>query len=106
MGQASSQPSDMRGLASLLAPAEFSAVWLYEDLGALLRHQLTTNVPDDSATFAEVLIGDRGGVELLGRVKEFAKAARDDAGSGIPAAICHVLYYAAIAAARSRHETR
>jgi len=98
------QRSNVTGLASLLAPASgASALWRDDDLGALLRHQLGTTVPGDSATFDQVLTAGRGDVESLNRVKEFAKSARVDADSGIPPAVCHVLYYAAIAAARTLH---
>ncbi|HEY8749891.1 MAG TPA: hypothetical protein VIM11_18045 [Tepidisphaeraceae bacterium] len=49
-----------------------------------------------------ILLGDGCNVEDLGRVKEWAKTARNDAESGLPSAVCHVLYYAAIAAASVR----
>lgn len=99
--------SDPRGLASLLAQTEpASALWGDADLAALLRHQLATTVAGDVGTFGQILTGTRGGLGDLERVKDFAKSARDDAEGGIPAAVCHVLYYAALAAARLRYGAR
>src|SRR3982751_421719 len=96
MGQESPQLSNAPGLASLLMTGE-SALWGEEDLRALLHHQLATAIAGDALTFDQILTEGQGDVGSLERIKEFAKAASDDACSGIPPAVCHVLYYASIA---------
>jgi hypothetical protein len=51
-------------------------------------------------TFAEVLLHPTPDMARLREIKDYAKSLRDDPDSGMPSEICHVLYYAAIAAAQ------
>jgi len=99
--------TDATKLAALLAPAEASFIWQSRDLAAVLRHQLQMKLPaHPSATLGELLLDPQPPVDALAELKEFAKAARRNADSGIPLEICHVLYYAAIVAASLRAQIR
>jgi len=101
MASREKQPS----LASLLGAGDGAALWQESDLAAIVRHQLRTPVDrSEGRTFEEVLLDQAANVESLRRIKELAKGWRDDPGSGIPGEVCHVIYYAAIAAARVRGE--
>jgi hypothetical protein len=89
-------------LASLLAPPASLPLWNDSDLEAILLHQLRTpvGVAGTTGTFEEHLLAEIGDAQILQSIKSFCKASRDDFASGIPGDVCHVLYYAAIAAAQ------
>jgi hypothetical protein len=90
-------------LATLLAPVASSPLWNDSDLSALLIHQLQSPLARaGDPTFEEILLSPSPDVARLRQIKDYAKALRDDAASGMPAEICHVLYYAAITAAQLR----
>lgn len=93
-----------RRLASLLAPAVSSDVWRPQDFAAILRHQLDSMIGTRGPTFRDVLSDPQPDRSLLNQIKEFAKVARNDPGSGVPPEVCHVLYYAAITVAGLRRE--
>lgn len=90
-------------LATLLSPAGSSPLWTDADFEAILSHQLRSPLAGaGGATFQDALLNPRPDIDHLRQIKEFAKTSRDDSTLGIPAQVCHVLYYAAIAAAEVR----
>jgi hypothetical protein len=94
-------------IATLLSPADSSNLWTDADYAALLLHQLRSSLPGAGGlTFGDVLLRDDPDPDHLRQIKDFAKAARDDSASGIPPHVCHVIYYAAIAAAQVRGKYR
>jgi hypothetical protein len=96
-----------------------SGVWRTEELAALLRHQLAAPVAVDLGSlspavaqslkslsgaqgllirsFADVLYHPHPPLDLLGLLKDFAKAAAAVTAGPIPRDVAQVLYYAAIA---------
>ncbi len=116
-------------LAELLAQTASPArPWRPEELGALLRHQLTApvelsldNLPPDLArqlkglsdaeglllkSYADLFTHPRPPLTLLRLVKEFAKAAQAAPSGPLPPEVARVLYYASIAAAVARWNER
>jgi len=101
MSQSSSKSPPQAPLATLFAPVASSPVWNDSDLAALLVHQLQSPlVSPGDPTFEEVLFDCAPHLDRLRKIKDHAKALRDDPDSGMPSEICHVLYYAAIASAQ------
>jgi hypothetical protein len=105
--------SDPRRLADLLEREPDAArVWTADELAAVLRHQLAVplhldldGAADDEAmrrSFGDLLADPHPPVNVLDRVKLFAKAARTRADGGLPPEVATVLYYASIAAADAR----
>jgi hypothetical protein len=89
--------------------------WYAVDLGAVLRHQLDAPLaaigqgavaaaPGGPATFGSVLTHPSPPVDLLRRVKEWAKVGMPWKGEDaeVPREVCGVLYFAANAAAVAR----
>jgi hypothetical protein len=101
-------------------------VWREEELGAILAHELATpawleigplrlsGVSPTSlggggirlATLGELLHHPEVPLELLVRLKEFAKQQRHDPGSHLPEPVAAALYALAVAAAILRHGQR
>lgn len=100
--------------------------WTADDLHAILRHQLDTEIEFDlthfggiaretvtaiappqegqrPGTFGQVLTGPNPPLQLLDLIRRFAKRYRKHGTDGMPEEVATVLYYAAIAAARLRH---
>ena len=115
-----------RSLAGLMRVDE-AASWNVTELGPILEHQLDVpldldlgpveaeergrpDAEDGSAgaeirTYRQLLLHPRPPLELLTRVKQFAKHCRGRPDAPLPHEIATVLYLAAIAAARlKRHE--
>jgi hypothetical protein len=116
-------------LAQLLAMApDESAGWRAEEHRAILRHQLSVRVefelPPDArpgtndephatmplgvraivtTTFGDLLRHPTPPLAMLRRVKDFAKACRDDPRGPLPPEVAMVLYLASILAALTRH---
>ena len=115
-------------LAQLLAMTSHeSAGWRADELGAILRHQLSVPVefelpcsagPGDgvppgtmpagvraifTTTFADLLRHRDPPLAMLRRVKDFAKACREDPRGPLPREVAMVLYLASILAALTRH---
>jgi hypothetical protein len=111
-----------QALAALMATGEEPArLWRPEELGAILRHQMSAPIMVDLGAFGPraaarltalseaqgLLLKSFGDLfhhptpplELLELVKDFAKANLDAPEGGLPAEIATVLYYASIAAA-------
>jgi hypothetical protein len=106
-----------------LDPAEVPG-WRPEDLGGMLRHQLSVSLLSGlgaplgeldrtltaseafkglgAMSFGDLLRHPRPPVEALKLVKDFAKLMRGEKAQSIPQDIALVLYYAAIAAADLR----
>jgi hypothetical protein len=96
-------------------------LWSPEELGVILRHQLSVplaldlgdpsehaaNVPNAApmppTTFADLLRQVDPPVAMLRRVKRFAKARKSDPNGPLPQEVATVLYYTAIAAALRCH---
>jgi hypothetical protein len=115
-------------LAQLLTMAPDESVgWRADDLGAILRHQLSVPVefelPRDggpggdrlpattmplgvraifTTTFADLLRHPDPPLAMLRRVKDFAKACRDEPRGPLPREVAMVLYLASIFAALTR----
>lgn len=121
--------SRAKALASLLAAGEERTRWWQPDeLAAIFRHQISAPLLADltastaPSAGSEQLLADAEGlplnsfsdllqhaappVKLLERVKDFAKANLDHPESGLPPDIASALYYASIAAALVRSNTR
>ena len=103
-------------------------LWQTEELGAILRHQLTTPVQYDLRglsrgdvgrlkalaaaeglllnSFGDLLQHENPPLELLRLTKDFAKACRISPESPLPPDVAAVLYYASIASAMIRCRTR
>lgn len=112
-------PARLAGLMDLRLDA--ARPWVAAELGDILHHQLHAAVAVDLAaldptlapklrelavarglvlsSFGDLLRHPQPPLELLGLVKEFAKANRHHPRSPLPAEVATVLYYAAIAAA-------
>jgi hypothetical protein len=91
--------------------------WRPEEMAAILRHQLSSQLESDLAgadraghgsspmTFGELLHHVRPPVALLERVKLFAKASKAATGP-LPPQVATVLYFASIVVARLRWDAR
>ena len=102
-------------------------LWNASDLHALLQHQLDAEVEFDlthfgnvdehtvtsllscgdrkaDSTFGRILTSSEPSLEMLDAIRRFAKSSRKHGSAGLPEEVATVLYYAAIAAARLRHE--
>lgn len=121
--------ADREQLSSLFDMAPVAErLWRDDELGAMLRHQLTAplridliNMERGSATqvraladaqgltlksFGDLLAHAHPPVELLKITKDFAKACRLSPHSSLPREIASVLYFASIAAALVRCRRR
>src|SRR5687768_4916926 len=95
-------------------------LWSPEELGVILRHQLSAPVQDDlggpsadavtatdarpvtSPTFADLLQDPEPSLAMLQRAKRFAKARKNEPQGPLPEEVATVIYYAAIAVALLR----
>ena len=116
-------------LAALLATGEERArLWHPDELAAIFRHQISTPMVVDLGgfdprtaarlklvseaqglllkSFADLFHHPSPPMELLGLVKDFAKANLDHPESGLPVEIASALYYTSIASALVRRDTR
>jgi hypothetical protein len=121
--------TDRRQLASLLEVSpDAERLWQGEELGAILRHQLSAPMQVDLVnlerglalkvrtlaeslgltlkSFGDLLAHPNPPVELLKITKDFAKACRLSSHSPMPKEIASVLYFASIAAAMVRCRRR
>ena len=121
--------TDRKQLATLLNLApDTERIWRDEDLGAILRHQLSAPIQVDLInlerglalkvrnlaesqglvlkSFADLFQHPNPPVELLKITKDFAKACRLSPNSPLPREIASVLYFASIAAALVRCRRR
>lgn len=121
--------TDRRQLATLLdLSPDAERLWRDEELGALLRHQMTAPMQVDLInlerglalkvrnlaeaqgltlkSFGDLLAHPNPPVELLKITKDFAKACRLSPRSPVPHEIASVLYFASIAAALVRCRRR
>ena len=118
--------SDQRQLATLfdVSPDGDERLWLDEELGAILRHQLSAPMQVDLInlerglalkvrnlieslgltlkSFGDLLAHPNPPVELLKVTKDFAKACRLSKHGSMPREVASVLYFASIAAALVR----
>lgn len=115
-------PGD-RSLSQLLTLGTADGpLWTEQDLPDLLKHQLSAPLVFDLRwsngkgaaglpgrrptpgihSFGDLLRHPSPPVDLLVLVKEFAKSAREDPNSGLPAEVAGYLYFAAVAAAMVR----
>ena len=120
---------DPQLLRLIMTPLRDSApIWPDHELRNILRHQLESSLAFDLSrsdpasippitadtaaagppirTFGELFQHPRPPLELLIRVKQFAKSSRANPDAPLPAEIASFLYYAAIAAALTRLGTR
>lgn len=116
-------------MARMLRVSDSSrAEWRPDELGAVLRHQLSAPVGVDLGamqvgmarklqttaaaqglllnSFAELLLHPAPPLELLTLAKDFAKANRSHPDSALPSEIATVLYFATLAAALVRLHCR
>lgn len=128
------EPDDIPGtpdpqkLANMLQAGKPGRLWRDDELGAVLRHQLSAPVNFDlegmdkgeSArletlaqadqllirSFADLLFHPHPPVELLQMTKDFAKACSLHPDSPLPQEIAKLLYFAAIAAAMVKCDLR
>ena len=121
--------TDRRQLATLLdLSPDADRLWRDDELGALLRHQMTAPMQVDLInlerglalkvrnlaeaqgltlkSFGDLLAHPNPPVELLKITKDFAKACRLSPRSPVPHEIASVLYFASIAAALVRCRRR
>ena len=121
--------TDRRQLATLLdLSPDAGRLWRDEELGSLLRHQMTAPMQVDLInlerglalkvrtlaeaqgltlkSFGDLLAHPNPPVELLKITKDFAKACRLSPRSPVPHEIASVLYFASIAAAMVRCRRR
>jgi hypothetical protein len=123
------QDAPLGQLASLLeqgTPAE--RIWEAEELGAILRHQMSAPLRVDLVSlergqaakvrvlaesqglilksFGDLLAHRHPPLELLVMAKDFAKASRISPESAIPREVASVLYFASIVAAMTRCRVR
>ena len=121
--------TDRRQLATLLELSpDAGRLWRDEELGSLLRHQMTAPMQVDLInlerglalkvrtlaeaqgltlkSFGDLLAHPNPPVELLKITKDFAKACRLSPRSPVPHEIASVLYFASIAAAMVRCRRR
>lgn len=91
------------------------ALWSEADYGPILRHQLATRADAQlvgrgkavpAGTFAELLRDPNPDPDVLRSLKDFAKNLRTEEGSGFPAAVATILYYAGLVAAQRRAGVR
>ena len=110
-GEPRCSPGDLIDLAR--PASEARAMWSAQDLAAIWRHQLATQIADEipgavaaatgsPSSFAEVLRDPRPPVELLRAVKDYAKQLEHDESRPVPREIAWALYLAAVVAARAR----
>jgi hypothetical protein len=113
-------------LAQMLT-ADGADRWRAEEMGAILRHQLSVPLELDlagtasadsaqiaiegaqtswPATFGDLLHHARPPLEMLQRVKRFAKACKVKADGPLPTEVATVLYFASIVVALLRCDTR
>ena len=111
--------TDPHRLASLFAfGGEEKNVWSEEDFAPMLQHQLAatvkvelmSNAPPSSSSMdsgtsptlslRDLLAAEKPPVELLRRLKEFAKSSIRQSDSSLPDEVATVLYFSAIAAAQ------
>lgn len=91
--------------------AQGRALWPADELKSLLAQQLQSNLPDlapgaDPLTLADLLHHPQPPLDLLRRVKDFAKFNRFDAASPLPPEVALLLYYGTIAVALIRLNQR
>jgi hypothetical protein len=121
--------TDRKQIATLLdLPVDAERLWRDEELGAILRHQMTAPLQVDLInlerglavkvrnlaesqgltlkSFGDLLAHPSPPVELLQITKDFAKACRLSPNSPLPKDIATVLYFASIAAALVRCRRR
>ena len=121
--------TDRAQLAGLFDPApDAERLWRDEELGAILKHQLTAPLQVDLInlerglaikvrtlaesqgltlkSFGDLLAHPNPPVELLKITKDFAKACRLSPHSPVPREVASVLYFASIAAALVRCRRR
>lgn len=114
--------SPPRHLAGLLRPStEAERAWSGDELGEMLRHQMTVPVEAElglaeeaaprpaagpggvqgasATTFGDLFHRPQPPLDLLRRAKDYAKSVRMDPRAPLPAEIATVLYFASIAAA-------
>jgi hypothetical protein len=115
--------SNSRQLAAVLSLAtDEDIAWPADDLGAVLRHQLSAPLEIDAGnmdeaavlrlvagrrgllvrSYGELLLHQRPPLPLLRAVKSFAKRCRLARRGALPREVATVLYFAAIVAALSR----
>jgi hypothetical protein len=118
------QPKVLAGIISLVgrrfdefAADELGAAWRHQLNSSLTRgfedspqraslHELTTGHDGEFQTFTDLLRHPHPPLQLLKILKEFAKSQNTDNDSALPAPMGKAMYYAAIAAARVRCQTR
>ena len=123
------QKSAPKTLAAFLAAgAERARLWRPEELGAILRHQMSSAILVDLGgfdpviaarlkalseaqnlllkSFADLFKHPVPPLELLTLTKEFSKANMDHPEASLPQEVAGVLYYASIAAAFVRLDMR
>lgn len=115
-------------LAELMSEQGGVAAWGPEDLAAIFRHQMTAPVQFDLAmldpcmadrvrlaarahglllqSFGDLFRHAHPPLKLLEMVKDFAKRSATSAAGPLPAELCTLLYFMAIAAALVRHRRR
>jgi hypothetical protein len=121
--------SPPKSLAAFLAAgAERSRLWRPEELSAIFRHQMSAPILIDLGgydaaaaqrlqslsdaqnlllkSFSDLFHHPLPPLELLSLTKDFAKANMDHPDSSLPHEVAGVLYYASIAAAMVRLDTR
>ena len=108
-------------LADMMALDAADPVWRPDELGAILAHQLSLDLAFDLSSLGptaivqlqplppgprprlkEVLADPHPPLELLIRLKQFAKACRGHPRAALPPEVATVLYFAALAAATLR----
>ena len=117
--------TDPTRLAVLLdMSAVDAATWAAEELGSVFRHQLSASIeqdlsdgPMEAVVRANLMTDARGGslrsfgdvlrhesppVEVLERIKQFAKVRRTEPEGSLPREVATALYYASLAAALVR----
>jgi hypothetical protein len=109
------ETSDPSRLEQILA-ARGAERWRPQEMGAILRHQLSVPLDMDLAagsgspmwrmTFGELLHHPHPPAEMLQRVKQFAKACKLARDGPLPPEVAAVLYFASIIASRLRCEQR
>jgi len=118
--------AEPRRLAYLLDLIETVTLpWRAQELGAILKHQLSSPIESDldreaardgpkgsahcvsaRVTFGDLFHHATPPIELLRSVKDFAKANRNHPASALPNEIATLLYFESIAVARTRCRRR
>jgi hypothetical protein len=93
-------PPDPSRLASLLDVSEPGTDWTSGELASILQHQLEERPDSLPRTLRQTLLDPAASLEELGAIRHWAKVRRAAPGSGVPADIFRVVYFAAIAKAR------